>query len=235
MVDSYPIRRDQPAAAPRWSSPSGVHVSSSAEEWANVVTHGVGTVAALAAAVLLIVFASLGGDPWRVATLSVFGAALVLVYGVSTLYHAVRRPAVKRRLRKLDHASIFVLIAGTYTPLMLVALGGGWGWSLFGVAWGLAAVGLTLKLLCFERFGWTQLGLKLAMGWMIVIALVPALAAMTTPGLLWIAAGGLAYTGGVVFFLWQRLPFNHAVWHLFVLAGSTCHVMAMVTDVLPLA
>lgn len=214
-------------------SPTSLSPTTRAEEWANVVTHGLGAVAAVVGATLLIVFASLGGEPWRIVTLSVFGAALVAVYGVSTLYHAVRRPGVKQVLRKLDHAAIFLLIAGTYTPLMLVTLGGGWGWTLFCVVWGLAAAGLTLKFVCFDRFGWTQLGLKLTMGWLLLIAIGPVVAAMSTPGLLWVAAGGVAYTAGVVFFLWEKLRFNHAVWHVFVLAGSTCHVMAMVTDVLP--
>lgn len=203
------------------------------EEWANVVTHGVGALAAIIAAVLLVVAAWRGGEPWRIATLCVFGLTLIAVYGVSTLYHLARRPDRKQLLRKLDHAAIFLLIAGTYTPLMLVTLGGGWGWSLFGIVWALAAAGLTLKLLCFERFGWTQLGLTLTMGWLLMVAIGPVVAAMTTPGLVWVVAGGLAYTGGVAFFLWERLKYNHAIWHVFVLAGSGCHVMAMVTDVLP--
>lgn len=203
------------------------------EEWANVATHGLGFAAAITAATLLIVFAGLGGEPWRIVTLSIFSAALIAVYGISTAYHLSQNPARKRLLRKLDHAAIFLLIAGTYTPLLLVTLGGGWGWSLLGIVWAMAAAGLTLKLVCFDRFGWTQLGLKLAMGWLLVVAIGPAIAAMTTPGLLWVAAGGLCYTGGVAFFLWEKLKYNHAIWHLFVLAGSTCHVMAMVTDVLP--
>ena len=214
-------------------SPTIFSPTTRAEEWANVITHGFGAIAAVAASTLLIVFAGLGGEPWRITTLSIFGGALVTVYGISTLYHAVRRPRFKHLLRKLDHAAIFLLIAGTYTPLLLVTLGGGWGWSLFGVVWGLAVTGLTLKLVCFNHFGWTQLGLKLTMGWLILIAIGPVFAAMSTPGLVWVAAGGLAYTAGVGFFLWEKLRFNHAVWHLFVLCGSTCHVMAMVTDVLP--
>lgn len=214
-------------------SPTTLSPATRAEEWANVITHGLGAVAALAAATLLIVFAGIGGDPGRITTLGVFGAALVAVYAISTLYHAVSHPGFKHFLRKLDHAAIYILIAGTYTPLLLVTLGGGWGWSLLGVVWGLAAVGMALKSICFERFGWTHLGLTLAMGWLIVIAAGPFFAAMSTPGLIWVALGGLAYTGGVGFFLWEKLPFNHAIWHLFVLAGSACHVMAMVTDVLP--
>lgn len=214
-------------------NPAMEYQPTAGEERANIVTHGIGVLAATTAAVLLIAAAARGGDPWRIATLSVFGLTLVAVYSVSTLYHLARCPERKLWWRKLDHAAIFLLIAGTYTPLMLVTLGGGWGWSLFGVVWGLAAVGLTLKVVCFERFGWTQLGLTLTMGWLLMVAIGPVIAAMTTPGLVWVAAGGLAYTGGVVFFLWDRLRYHHAIWHLFVLAGSFCHVMAMVTDVLP--
>jgi hemolysin III len=214
-------------------NPAAAHTTSRGEEWANILTHGFGAVAAVAVTTLLVVSAGLQGEPWRIVTLAIFGAALIAVYGISTLYHLVRRPQTKRLLRKLDHAAIFLLIAGTYTPLLLVTLGGGWGWSFFGIVWGLAAAGLTLKLVCFERFGWSQLGLKLVMGWLCLIAIGPFLAAFTTPGLIWIAAGGLAYTAGVVFFLWHRLPYHHAVWHVFVLVGSGCHVMAMVTDVLP--
>lgn len=207
--------------------------STRGEEWANVATHGLGMLGAIAATVLLVRAASRGGEPWRIATLSLFSLTLIAVYAISTLYHLTRQPRRKQKLRKLDHASIFLLIAGTYTPLMLVTLGGGWGWSMFGIVWTMAAVGLTLKLVCFERFGWTQLGLKLVMGWLLMIAIGPLVAATTTPGLIWIAAGGLAYTVGVTFFLWESLRYNHAIWHLFVLTGSSCHVMAMITDVLP--
>ncbi|MEM8737135.1 MAG: hemolysin III family protein [Planctomycetota bacterium] len=218
---------------PPLRSPQAISEPTVGEERANVITHGVGAVAAVAAASLLIVLASLAGEPRQIVTLSVFGAALTAVYLISSFYHAARRPGLKRLLRKLDHGAIFLLIAGTYTPLMLVTLGGGWGWSLFGVVWGLAVVGLILKLVCFDRFGWAQLGLKLGMGWLIFIALGPVVAAFSTPGLCWVAAGGAAYTLGVGFFLWERLRYNHAVWHLWVIAGSACHVMAMVTDVLP--
>ncbi len=214
-------------------NPAAESMPTRGEKWANVLTHGLGLVAAIIATTLLLVFAGLGGDPWRIVTLSIFGSTLIAVYSISTAYHLVQHPGRKRRLRQLDHAAIFLLIAGTYTPLLLVTIGGGWGWSLFGIVWAMAAAGLTLKLVCFERFGWTQLGLKLAMGWLLVVAIGPVFAAMTTPGLIWVAAGGLCYTGGVAFFLWDQLKFNHAIWHFFVLAGSTCHVMAMVTDVLP--
>ena len=214
-------------------SPIATVSNTRAEEWANILTHGFGAVASVMITTAMVKAAADYGDPWRTATLSVFGVALILTYGVSTLYHAVSEAKLKRIFRKLDHASIFVLIAGTYTPLMLVTLGGGWGWSLFGVVWGLAAAGLSLKLICFDRFGWTQLGLKLVMGWLILLAIGPVFAAMSTPGLLWVIAGGVAYTAGIAFFLWDQLHFNHGIWHLFVLLGSGCHVMAMITDVLP--
>ena len=207
------------------------------EEWANVLTHGLGALAAAAVGAVLLMAAGRGGEPWRVVTLSIFVAALLVVLVVSTLYHAVSEPAVKRWLRKLDHAMIFVLIAGTYTPLMLVTLvdggRGGWGWSLFGIVWGLAAVGLTLKLACFDRFGWLGLGLTLVMGWLIVIAAEPVVSTLSGAGLLWLAGGGLAYTLGVVFFLWERLPYHHAVWHALVLTGGGCHVMVMFREVVP--
>ncbi len=200
-----------------------------------MLTHGAGTLAAAAAAVTLVMAASKGGEPSRVISLSIFGAALVGVYGISTVYHAVRRPRLKRWLRQMDHAMIFVLIAGTYTPLMWVTLGGAWGLSLLGVVWGLAGVGVCLKLCCFGRWGWTQLGLTLVMGWLIVIAAEPMTQAMSGAGLGWLVGGGVAYTAGVVFFLWDRLRFHHAIWHGFVLAGSGCHVMMMWTDVVPRA
>lgn len=203
------------------------------EQLASVVTHGVGLIGAVTATVLLVVFASLAGGAIRITTLSIFGATLMAVYASSTLYHMAKEARLRRFMRKLDHISIFLLIAGTYTPLLLVTLRGGWGWSLFGVVWAMAAAGLTLKLLCFDRFGWTQLALKVGMGWLLVVGIGPMVAAMSTPGMAWVVAGGLAYTVGVVFFLWERLKYNHAIWHVFVLAGSTCHVMAMVTDVLP--
>jgi len=214
------------------TAPNGAVCSTLAEERANAMTHGVGALLAAVATAGLLTAASRSGDPWRIATLGVFGGTLLAVYGLSTGYHLARRPRLKRVLRKFDHAAIYLLIAGTYTPLMLVALGGAWGWAFFGTVWGLAAVGLTLKFCCFDRFGWTQLGLTLAMGWLIVVVAPVAVSALSPAGLWWLVVGGLAYTGGVGFYLWQRLPYHHAVWHLFVIAGSGCHVMTMVTDVL---
>ena len=230
---SLPPASAGPARGTRRSAPNAATACTAREEHANALTHGVGAVLAVVAVAGLLIAASRDGDPLRIATLAVFGGTMVAVYGLSTVYHLARRPRLKVVLRRFDHAAIFLLIAGTYTPLMLVPLGGAWGWVLFGVVWGMAAVGLTLKFCCFDRFGWTQLGLTLVMGWLIVLAAPVMIPALSTAGLLWLAAGGLAYTVGVGFFLWERLPYSHAVWHLFVIAGSGCHVMAMVHDVLP--
>jgi hemolysin III len=209
-------------------------VNSRNEEIANTVTHGIGAILAIAAAAGLIIAAAISGEPWRIVTLSIFSATLIAVYLTSTLYHAANRPGLKHVLRRLDHAAIFLLIAGSYTPFMLVTLGGGWGWSLFSVVWALAGIGIFLKLAKFGRHHRIEMGIKLISGWLIVIAIVPVFAVMSGPGLFWLIAGGLAYTVGIVFFLSERLNFNHAIWHVFVLLGSACHIAAMVTDVLPM-
>ena len=180
-------------------------MNSPAEEFANAVTHGLGAVAAVVVATLLVVFASLTGEPWRIVTLSIFSATLLAVYFTSAAYHSVRRPGVKRVLRRLDHASIFLLIAGTYTPFMLVTLGGGWGWSIFGVVWGLAILGIYLKLVRFGRHKRVEMALKLIAGWLLLVAIVPTVAAISGAGLVWLCIGGAAYTVGIVFFLWERL------------------------------
>lgn len=205
-----------------------------AEEAANTVTHGIGAVASVFALVLLVVWAARGGDPMRIVTLSIFGVTLVAVYFISTMYHLCPQPTIKRWLRVCDHVAIYLLIAGTYTPFMLVTLGGEWGWSLFGVIWGLAAAGVCLRVLFIGQFEGLALALYLVMGWLALVGAPAVFGALSETGLAWVLAGGAAYTLGVVFYLWNRLSFNHAIWHLFVMAGSTCHVLAMFTDVLPL-
>jgi hemolysin III len=157
----------------------------------------------------------------------VFGATLVFLYAVSTLYHAVSHPRAKAVLRVLDHSAIFLLIAGTYTPFTLVSLRGPWGWSLFGVVWGIAATGIALRLALRRRPTALFVGLYLAMGWCVVVAAKPLLAAVAPGGIALLAAGGLAYSAGVAFYLWRRLPYHHAIWHAFVLAGSACHYVAV--------
>lgn len=204
-----------------------------AEELANTLTHGLGTLLGIAGLAVLVTFAALAGDTVRVVAFAVYGSSLVLLYGASTTYHAVRSPQRKRLFRILDHAAIYLLIAGTYTPVTLVTLQGAWGWTLFGIVWGLAALGVTSTLFFVGRFKALTLGVYIAMGWIGAIAVKPLFAALPTAALLWLLAGGLAYTGGAVFYAWKRLPFNHAIWHLFVLAGSVCHFVCILLYILP--
>ena len=205
------------------------------EEIANSLTHGLGTLLAIAGLVVLLVFAALYGDSWHIVSCSIFGAALILLYLASTLYHAVRHPGAKSVLRMFDHAAILVLIAGTYTPFTLVSLRGPWGWSLFGIIWGLAVVGILIEVTRLRRYRAGLIALYVVMGWAVVTATQPMLANVGSGGLWLLLAGGLAYTGGILFYLWRRLPYHHAIWHLFVLAGSALHYFAILLYVIPVA
>jgi hemolysin III len=169
----------------------------------------------------------LNGDAWSITAMAIFGATLILLYGASTLYHAIPVPTWKPLLRKLDHASIFLLIAGTYTPFTLVNLRGPWGWSLFGVVWGVALAGVVLKFFFAGRFRLVSTAAYVLLGWLVVIAVKPMLASVPPTALWLLLAGGLSYTGGAVFYLWRRLPYHHAIWHVFVLGGSVCHYLAV--------
>lgn len=201
------------------------------EEMANSLTHGVGVVLSIAALATLMA-ASLRTGGWeRALACTIYGATLLLLYTASTLYHAVAHPPVKRLLRLLDHAAIYLLIAGTYTPFALVTLRDGPGTTLLIAIWGLAALGLVLTSLGSHRFRVASMVLYLGMGWLVVGFIGPVAAALSTPGLVLLIAGGLAYTGGTVFYGWTRLPYNHAVWHLFVLAGSALHFGTVLLDV----
>jgi hemolysin III len=198
------------------------------EELANGLTHGVGLAFALVGLVALVNAArARSGAASAVVACAVFGASLVLLYATSTLYHLLRHPRAKSVLRAADHAAIFLLIAGTYTPFTLVTLRGAWGYSLFAVVWALAAAGITLRLVLRRRPTALFLGLYLAMGWCVVVAARPLLAAVGPSGGALLLAGGLAYSLGVPFYVWRRLPYHHAVWHLFVLAGSALHYAAV--------
>ena len=198
------------------------------EEIANSITHGVGLALAIVSIPVLVVHAQ--GIAAVVGCVA-FGATAVASYLVSTLYHAVVHTRLKSTLRWLDHAAIYVFIAGSYTPFTLTVLRGAWGWSLFGLVWGLAALGLLFKALGTERFPRLSTLLYLAMGWVVLIAIRPLWLAMSADGLLWLLAGGLAYTVGVVFFvLDQKLRYAHSVWHVFVLAGSVCHFFAVLAS-----
>jgi hemolysin III len=205
------------------------------EEIANSVSHGVGALLAVTGLVVLTVLAALRGNAWHIVGCSVFGAALVLLYTTSTLYHGIQHPRAKAVLRVLDHSAIFILIAGTYTPFALVSLHGPWGWSLFGVIWGLAVLGIVLQMGVLGRGTAVSVLLYLGMGWVVVIAIKPLLDAVAPGGLTLLLIGGLAYTAGTVFYAWRRLPYHHAVWHGFVLLGSASHFFAILFYIIPTA
>ena len=239
------------AAAASWSEDAK-------QELANSLTHGLGAALSVAGLALLVTFAALRGDARHVVGAAVFGSTLVLLYTMSTLYHAFRRPRLKKVFKILDHSAIYLLIAGTYTPFTLAAIRGAWGWSLFGVIWGLAAAGVALKATLYakwvpaavpkpidhlhaapdlpvppRRMKLVSTLLYLAMGWLIVIAIVPLWRALPPAGLAWLFGGGLCYTAGAAFYAWRSLRFHHAVWHLFVVAGSLCHFFAVLWGVIP--
>ena len=193
----------------------------------NGYSHLLGSLLAVAGLVTLVSMAAREGDAWKVVGTSIFGATLVVLYAVSTLYHSLRGRA-KRVLRKLDHCAIYLLIAGTYTPFTLVTLRGPWGWTLFGVVWGLAVLGIVQELTLARGARWSSLAIYVVMGWLAVIAAAPLWQALTPAGFAWLVAGGAAYTLGVVFFLLdQRWPLMHGIWHLFVLGGSAAHFVAV--------
>ncbi len=205
-------------AAPRYSI---------GEEIANSITHGVGWLLSIGGLAVLVTSAAITGGALRIVSCAVFGTTLVLLYAASTLYHALPSERAKHIFRVLDHSAIFLLIAGSYTPLALVALGGGWGWSLFGSIWFLATVGILLNTLAHGRWRWLSVTLYVAMGWLVVVAIKPLIAALDTRSLILVVVGGLAYTFGLAFYGWKKLPYSHAVWHVFVLAGSTLHYFAV--------
>jgi len=205
------------------------------EELANRLTHGFGAVLSVTGLVLLVVYSSLYGTVWHIVSTAVYGATLVLLYTASTIYHTVKSEKWRRRCQRFDHAAIYLLIAGTYTPFVLGPLRGGWGWSLFGVVWGCAVVGVILKFFYAGRGDVLSTILYLAMGWLVLIAAKPLFASMPLGGICLLIAGGLCYSFGTIFYLWEKLPFNHAVWHLWVLAGSVCHWAAVFGYIVPRA
>lgn len=195
------------------------------EEVASLVTHAIGVVFSIVALVVMLVLSA--GDAVKMVSATVFGLSLVLLYSSSTLYHFFTSPQWKARLQACDHACIYLLIAGSYTPITLITLKGAWGWSLFAAVWAMALGGVLMKTLWQgKKDHWISTALYLLMGWLIVFAFGPLLREMPLAGVWWLVAGGLAYSLGVVFFAWRRLPYNHAIWHLFVLGGSVCHVLA---------
>ena len=203
------------------------------EELASALTHGLGATAALAGGAILITLAALHGDRWQLGASIVFGIALLALYVASTLYHAIQHPVAKGRLKVFDHCAIYVLIAGTYTPFTLIGLRGPVGWWMFGAIWTLALAGVIFKLFYTGRFKRLSTLIYIAMGWMIMVAAKPMLAALDTWTLGWLLAGGLSYTLGTFFYHRESIRYSHAIWHLFVLGGSTCHYIAVMAQVVP--
>ncbi|QNB48399.1 hemolysin III family protein [Thermanaerosceptrum fracticalcis] len=196
-----------------------------AEEIFNSISHGIGALFSIAALVILVAFASIRGDVWRIVSFSIYGFTLFFLYLSSTLYHSVFHEKSKRVLRVFDHISIYLLIAGSYTPVTLVSMRGTWGWTIFGIIWALAIGGIILKVVNLEKMKYFSIGLYVIMGWLIMIAVKPMLEMIPQGLFTWLLTGGLMYTFGVIFYLWKRIPFNHGIWHLFVLGGSTVHYL----------
>ena len=205
---------------------SSSRVATPREEIANAMTHGVGFLASLIGLPILVLTAAARGERMAIIGASVFGATLIALYAASTLYHAIPHPTLKQKLRVVDHAAIYCLIAGTYTPFTLGVLRGAWGWTMFGIVWTLAALGVLFKLKFGPRFQRASTAMYIAMGWVIIIALKPLLLSVPTAGLALLGAGGLLYTSGCVFYL-ARKSWSHPVWHLFVMGGSACHYFAV--------
>ncbi|MEO6800331.1 MAG: hemolysin III family protein [Rhodanobacter sp.] len=212
------------AALPRYSL---------GDELASSVIHGIGIVLSIAGLAILVAFAAVHGNALSVVACAVFGTSLVLLYTASTLYHSISLAAAKPTLRALDHIAIYVLIAGTYTPFTLITLPGVWGWSLFAAVWTLALTGSALELGLLKRYHKLAVLLYLGMGWIGMVAFEPLSRQLQAGGTALLLAGGLAYTLGVPFYLWRRLPYHHALWHVFVLAGSVLHFLAVLLYVIP--
>lgn len=204
------------------------------EELFNSITHGIGALVSIAGLVLLIINSNIYGNSSHVVSCTIFGFTLVLLYTASTLYHSFQKPKLKHVFKILDHSCIYVLIAGTYTPFLLVTIRGVLGWSMFAVVWSLTVIGVLFKVFFIHRFKIISTIAYILMGWLIIFAIIPLFHALPEGGLVWLICGGLAYTLGTIFYAWEKLPFNHAIWHLFVLTGSVCHFCAIMFYVIPL-
>jgi hemolysin III len=205
------------------------------DEFANSVTHGIGLLLAIGGFCSLVVLTSYGGDLSHIIGCMVYGVSLVVLYGASTLYHFVRQPRLKKLLQTVDHVAIYFFIAGTYTPFTLVNLHGFWSWMLFGLVWGLGMMGIIAKITWGDRWGWLSVVAYLGLGWCCLIAAKPLLESVPMGAVLWLVAGGLAYSTGVIFFAFDYIRYFHAIWHVFVIAGSICHFCAVIFYVVPTA
>jgi hemolysin III len=204
------------------------------EEIFNSITHGIGALISIAGLVFLIVFSIMYGSLNHIISCTIFGATLVLLYTASTLYHSFHKPNLKHVFKILDHSCIYVLIAGTYTPFLLVTIKGVVGWSMFALVWSLTVIGILFKIFFVHRFKIISTFAYILMGWLVIFAIKPLFQTLPGGGLAWLICGGLAYTLGTIFYAWEKLPFNHAIWHLFVLTGSVCHFCAVMFYVIPL-
>jgi len=205
------------------------------EEIANAITSGIGTALSIAGLVIMVVYAALEGGVWHVVGVSIFGATLIFSHLASTLYHGIAPPRAKRVLKVFDHLAIYLLIAGTYTPFTLVNLRGPWGWSLFALIWFLAVSGVVIKLTSLNNIRYLSTVFYVAMGWTVLLVIKPMIDHVAMGGIWLLLAGGLSYTVGVLFYAWRSLPYNHAIWHLFVIGGSVFHFFAVLFYVIPLA
>ncbi len=203
------------------------------EEKTNIISHAIGLVLSIVALVLLVIRASLYGHALHVVSAAIFGISLIVLYAASTFYHSAKDPKIRTRLRIFDHATIYVLIAGTYTPLTLITLTGTTGWVIFGISWAMAVTGITLKLFFTGRFNVLSTLMYVFMGWIIVFAITPLINNLSTEGLFWLFAGGVAYTTGAIIYGIKKIGFNHAIFHMFVLLGSFCHFVSVYFYVLP--
>jgi hemolysin III len=197
------------------------------EEIANAVTHGIGVIFSIVALIMLIMQAAIHGDFWHIASFSIFGSSMIILYLCSTFVHSIQHKKTKDIFEILDHSAIYLLIAGSYTPFLLITLRGPLGWSMLGVIWGLAIIGIVLKCFYVKRFVLISTVCYILMGWLIVLAIKPLYDNLSFTGLIWLAAGGLFYTFGSIFYVWRRVPYHHAIWHVFVLAGTFCHFICV--------
>ena len=209
-------------------------ISAKTNELVNSITHLIGLCFSITALVLMLERSAFYGTAISVVSASIFGASLIVLYSASTLFHAAKKIRIKAILNKFDHSAIYVLIAGTYTPFTIVLLQGGWGWSIFGVQWGLAAVGILFKIFWYKpKFRAISAWAYVAMGLVMIIAIKPLINSLSTPGLIWLLTGGAIYIAGVFFYLSKKIPFAHGIWHLFVIGGSITHFFAIYDHVLP--
>jgi hemolysin III len=212
---------------------SKVKTYSPAEERINISSHAFGLLLSIAALALLVSHATASGDVWHIVSFSIFGSSLIILFAASTIYHSARDADLRARLRVVDHASIYVLIAGTYTPFTLVTLNGSVGWTIFAITWGMAFSGIVLKLFFTGRYQLISTLMYVFMGWIIVFAISPLIDNLHPDGLSWLVAGGIAYTVGAILYGIKKIKFNHAIFHVFVLIGAFCHFMAVYFYVLP--